>query len=626
MKGSTAVSVLVLMLLCASVFLVDAGSEGTPATPQDEYPDADVIICEGANGYVSLIYKMESADSTPSYYTRTVRNGFDARLFSSSEGRTSIDVVMLGGSLGTLTILMLDRYDKNAVAADMTFTMKGGSVNTLQMVQVSGSASSLLPSSYYSAFHPIGDLDVTIGGTVREFMPTSALVGVRSLDLKIIDGALIHRLYPTGSNGSYDSVKVTMTGGAVGYMTNQRSYIGEMDYDFRLGSIDYLCIGADTEGGSGYYLSNLWTSYVQYDVDVSLGEFLSVGSAIIGSGIIDVPSVLCNGQVPETVIACNVNLDCLSATLSADRCFFESDGKVYRFSSYNVGGEPSVGTQRSTYYSSYRSYQIYGEGGIWSSSSGITVIEGIQVVFNTDLVVRSGTAMMVEPGAIAVNASKIVLYGTIDNGGIFRNNAVIEKRGEGAFLGTVKGEGVVAYGIVVLPSKEGRIDVMTESDDAVVLRAEDGGLFFNTASVYLKNSNSRVVLTAPTSMYIGGDSFTVGFERTDRTADSQTWRLFLSGFDADSSMTVDVTISLRLADGFTALVTDDSGNRVEEVSIGDGNLTFRAGEPGIYHVRAVEIDDSGGSSILSGMSLNIIVATLIVILAVIVVYLLLRNA
>ena len=86
MKGSTAVSVLVLMLLCASVLLVDAGSEGTPATPQDEYPDADVIICEGANGYVSLIYKMESADSTPSYYTRTVRNGFDARLFSSSRG------------------------------------------------------------------------------------------------------------------------------------------------------------------------------------------------------------------------------------------------------------------------------------------------------------------------------------------------------------------------------------------------------------------------------------------------------------------------------------------------------------------------------------------------------------
>ena len=91
-------------------------------------------------------------------------------------------------------------------------------------------------------------------------------------------------------------------------------------------------------------------------------------------------------------------------------------------------------------------------------------------------------------------------------------------------------------------------------------------------------------------------------------------------------MTVDVTISLRLADGFTALVTDDSGNKVEEVSIGDGNMTFRAGEPGIYHVRAVEIDDSGRSSIFSGMSLNIIVATLIVILAVIVVYLLLRNA
>lgn len=624
MKGSTAFSILVLMLLFATAFLVDAGSEGSSAAPQDDYPDADVIICEGAKGYVSLIYKMDSADS-PSYYTRTVRNGFDARLFSSSEGRTSIDVVMLGGSLGTLTVFMLDRYDRNAVAADVTFTMKGGSVNTLQMVQVAGSVSSSLPSSYYSAFHSIGDLDVTIGGTVREFMPTSALVGVESFDLKITDGALIHRLYPTGSNGSYDSVKVTMTGGAVGYMTNQRSYIGELDYDLRVGSIDYLCIGADTEGGSGYYLSNLWTSYVRYNVDVSLGEFLKVGSAIIGSGIIDVSSVLCNGQIPETVIACNVNLDCLSATLSADRCFFESEGKVYRFSAYTVGGEPSVGLQRSTYYSSYKSYQIYGEGGIWSSSSGITVFEGIQVVFNTNLLVRGGTTMVVEPGAIAVNASKIALYGTIDNGGIFRNNAVIEKRGEGAFLGTVKGEGVVAYGIVVLPSKEGRVDVMAESDDAVVLRAEDGGLFFNTASIYLKNSNSRVVLTAPTSMYIRGDSFTVGFERTNRTADSQTWRLFLSGFDADSSLTVDVTISIRLADGFTALVTDSSGNKVEEVSIGDGNLTFRASGPGTYQVKAVEIDDSRGSSIFSGMSLNIIIATLIVILATIVVYLLLRN-
>lgn len=620
-----AASVAALTVVCALLFLIPSGVGGSDAAPQDDYPDADVIICEGEKGYVSLIYRMESSDSAPSYYTRTVRSGGDVRLFSSSEARPAINVVMLGGSIGTLTILMLDRYDRNTVSSDVTFDMVGGSINTLQAVSVSAGFASSLPTSYYRAFNIIGLLDITVGGTVREFNPTNAMVGISSMDLKIVDGAMIHRLYPTGSDGSYEHVKVVMTGGSVGYLSNQSSYIGKLEYDLRNGSIDYLCIGADTEGGTGYNLSNFWTSYVRYDADVYIGAFMEVGSAILGAGITDVPAVLCNGQTPETVIARNVNIDCSAVSLVMDRCFIASEGKAYRFSSYLIGGDPSIMTQRTTYYTAYQSNPVYGDGGIWTSATGTDVFEGVQLTINSDARVNAGSIMSVAPGAIVVNADSIILYGTIDNEGIFRNNSVIEKRSGGSFNGDIEGEGVLAYGITVLPSKEGRVDVMAESDDAVVLRAEGGDLYFNTASVYLKSSNSRIVITAPSSMYIGGDSFTVGLDMVDRTADSQTWSIFLSGIAVDTSITIDVTVPLRLADGFTANVSAPDGSSADVVSIQSGTLTFRATGSGNYTIVAVAEEDSK-EPFISGMTLNIIVAVLITIVAAAVVYLLLRDA
>lgn len=624
MKGMTAQAVLA-MLICSLAILVPSAAEDSEAALQDDYPDADVIICEGENGYVSLIYRMSSDDS-PSYYTRTVRSGGDARLFSTSEGRSSMNVVMVGGSLGSLAVLTLDRYDRGIVPADISFDMKGGSIGVLQMVLVPSGVASSLPSSYYSAFRTISQLNVTIGGFVSEFNPTSALIGVSSLDLRIVDGARINRLYPTGSNGSYGSVDVTMTGGAVGYMSNQRSYIGSLRYSLVFGSIDYLCIGADSEGGAGYSLSNFWTSYVRYGVDVSMGEFFDVGTAVVGSGIIDVPSILCNSQIPETVIARNVVLDCLPATISVDRCFSSSDGKVYRFSSYVIGGSPSSGSMHSTYYTSYQSRAVYGDDGIWPSILGIDIGEGVQATFNTHLMIGSDATLHIAPGAIVVNANRIILQGTIVNDGSFKNNSVVEERSGGSFVGMIDGEGVLAYSIIVLPSKEGRVDVMAESDDAVVLRAEDGDLFFNTASIYLKSSNSKIVLTAPPSMYIGGDSFTVGLKKTYATANTQTWSLFLSGFDADSPLSIDVMIPLRLADGFRAEISSPDGSEAEILSIQDGVLSFRANGSGDYLISAVMTEDPGGGSLLSGMSLNIIVAVLITIVAAIVVYLLLRDA
>lgn len=623
MKGMTAPAVLA-MLICSLAILVPSAAEDSEAALQDDYPDADVIICEGENGYVSLIYRMSSDDS-PSYYTRTVRSGGDVRLFSTSEGRSSINVVMIGGSLGSLTVLTLDRYDRGISPADISFEMKGGSIGVLQMVLVPSGVASSLPSSYYSAFRPVNQLNVTLGGFVSEFNPTSALIGVSALDLKIVDGAQINRLYPTGYNGSYGSVDVTMTGGAVGYMSNQRSYIGSLHYSFVFGSIDYLCIGADSEGGAGYSLSNFWTSYVRYSVDVTMGEFFEIGTAIVGSGILDVPSILCNGQIPETVIARNVVLDCLPATISADRCFFASDGKVHKFSSYAIGGSPSTGSIHTTYYTSYQSRSVYGDDGIWPSILGIEIGEGVQVTFNTLLLIGPDATLRVVPGAIVVNASRIIVNGSIVNEGSFKNNSVVEKRSGGSFVGTMDGEGVLAYSIIVLPSKEGRVDVMAESDDAVVLRAEDGDLFFNTASIYLKSSNSKIVLTAPSSMYIGGESFTVGLKKIHTTADTQTWSLFFSGFDVGSSISIDVMIPLRLADGFTAKISGPDGSEAEVLSIQDGVLSFRANGSGDYLISAVMAEDPGEGSLLSGMSLNIIVAALITIVAAIVVYLLLRD-
>ena len=617
---------LLLLLAVSMVFSVSCfeseSSDGQ--TVQESYPDADVVIVQGDRGNVSLIYRTEPVEGSgePTYQTRSVRSGGDVRLFDITGGLTDIKIVMLSGKIGTLSMLNVDAYHPDSRVSSMSFVMNGGEVERLQAVSVANGVVYHLPDSYFSAYYAVDEIFMSISGKVGEISPSSALIGIGSISIRVSDGATVDRLYPTGSNGRYDDVSVTMTGGHIGYMTNQRSVMSSLVYDLRKGEIDYLCLGADVEGGSGYYSTNLWTSYVMRDVDIGIGEYMSIGRAILGAGITDVPRILSNGQTPATVSARNVMIESYSE-IYVDRSFVEGD-KVLRFTSYSIGDKPSSGSPRSTYYVAYKVHELYGEDGIWDSYSGASIQPGVKVVVSAPLFVQSMSSLEITRGAIMVNADHIVVSGTISCEGTLRNDSVIEKRGSGSIEGKISGSGCVSYGIVALTSKEGRIDVMAESDDAVTIRSDSGELYFNKTSVYLKDIGCRVVVSAPSSMYIGGESFTIGLTKVDVSGFSHSWMLYLSGFDSESPLTYEITVPLRIADGYVAEIVGPDGEVADILGTSDSDVTFLAVGSGIYSFRAMEMDE-GDEGLLSGMTLNIVVASAIVVVASLVVYFLLRR-
>ena len=630
MKRATVAAVILMALVAAFCSFSFPDSDGAALRdepkPYADYPDADIVIAEDDKGSNTVYYKVSDAtDTDPARYdTRTVLNGGDIRLVNLSAADGSLNVVMVSGRIGTLTLIYIDRLAD--VSLDVDFTMVSGKVTRLQGTAMSSSLASTLPSSYYQAYTPIASMDLTIRGTVGSLIPSSELVGMGEIDITIADGAAVDRLYPTGENGRYGDVTVTMTGGAVGYMSNQKAVATDLTYDLRAGSIDYLCLGADTEGGTGYYRGYMWTFYVTKNVSVDIGSFMTVGEAILGAGITDAPAVLCNGQEPVVVTPRTVSIDS-SAGIAADRCFLDGDDRALRFSTYTIGGEPQSSALRSSYHVSYLTHPVYGDDGIWPSASGATVIQGTMLYCDSELTVGAGAELRVEAGGILANTSEIIVYGSMVNEGTVRNNGLIEKRGEGVYEGTSEGTGHIAVCVYVRPI-DGRADVMAAEGSTVVLRSQSGEIYFNTASVFFSESKARVEVSAPESMFVGGRYFVVSAESFEQDGFDLCWKVFAggSGAYASGSMSVTLTFPVKISSGYKAQVFDSEGSRMEITSDSNTELTFALAGNGSYYFRTVaSSEDEHNAGFLSGTGLNIAMAAAIVVVASIVVYLLLRR-
>ncbi len=620
----------VVLLALAVVICPSCDSDGAATKeepkPYADYPDADIVIAEDDKGSVVAYYKVSDAAGTDpaKYDTKSVRSGGDLRLVSISGADGSLDIVMVSGKLGTLTLVYIDKLTD--VTLDVDFTMVSGTVTRLQGTAMSSSLASTLPASYYQAYAPIGSMDLTVRGAVGSLVPSSELVGMEDLSITIADGAAVDRLYPTGENGRYEDVTVTMTGGSVGYMSNQKAVVTNLTYDLRVGSIDYLCLGADTEGGTGYYRSYMWTFYVMKDVSIRIGPFVTVGKAIMGAGITDAPSVLCNGQDPAVPTPRSASVDS-SVGITADRCFLDGGDKAFRFSTYTIGGKLQSSALRTSYYVSYQTHPVYGDGGIWASPSGVTVRTGTMLRCDTELTVPSGAELRVESGGILANTVDIIVYGSMVNEGTVRNNGLIEKRGGGTYEGTSEGTGHIAVCVYARPT-DGRVDVMAAEGSAVVMRSQSGEIYFNTASVYFSESKARVVVSAPESMFIGGEYFVVSVDTFEQDGFDQAWVVYTSGFEtyASGSMTVTLTSPAKISGGHAAQVFDSQGNAMEITSDSKTEVTFAVTGNGAYYFRTVaSSDDEQGVGFLSGTRLNIAMAAAIVVVASIVVYLLLRR-
>ena len=644
---SSGISRPLLALIAVSAVLIIslsfAPSSEAPPVDQDlveEYGYADYIISEGTRSSVYITHRVPSDSSASGYEweVSSVTQGSSPNLARLSEISGNLTVVMVGGDLGNLALIQTDTVD-DVTPVDVRFEMYGGSLSDLRVLTVPYSLESQLENSYTLMFGPLGNVELVLSsGSIGDLIPTEDMVSVASMDVIIGNGMTVDRMLTTGSNGRYASVNVELRGGAVGYMTNEKSVVGTLTYDFRSGSVDYFCIGADTENGSNTYLSNLNTFYVQGDVHVTVDGSVKVRQAIIGAGILDLPSRLWNGDVALASASTNVEIDAGDMPLSPDTCFMTSNrtqGNVYQFNSYTVGGTPRTKAISSDYYLSGSSARqpVYGDGGVWMSANNLTVQVGQYLYVNAQMTVSSGSIFTVAEGGRLVTTGQIYLVGAIVNNGDLVNSGIIEKREGGNISGNEPlGDGFVAYCINVSPA-DGRIDVMASDDDTVILRT-DSTVYISRISVLLENGDREVTITAPDTLYIGGDRFLVGLREVEGSDTLGAYDLDVIGIDSGvlESMSIEVTVSCSLGSDVTCYVyhvDEETGESIqtEVVDRSYGEITFKANGTGVYYLSTVSpegIDESEGN-VLSDNAINIALAAVIVIVGAMVVYILLKK-
>ena len=69
----------------------------------------------------------------------------------------SLTVVMVGGTLGNLTLIQTDEID-DSEPVDVTFQMYGGEVSDLKVLTVPASLDSQVVNSYTLMFGPLSDM------------------------------------------------------------------------------------------------------------------------------------------------------------------------------------------------------------------------------------------------------------------------------------------------------------------------------------------------------------------------------------------------------------------------------------------------------------------------------------
>ena len=605
---------------------------------KSEYGYADYIISDSGRSTVTVLHKITSVDpdtgeTSYEWERRTVSYGASHVLTRLSELGDSLTVVMTGGVLGSLTLIQADVV-KDAGPVDLTFEMYGGEVSDLRALSVQASLKGDLRDSYTLMFSPLGDVRLRLAaGSVGDLIPTEDMVAAASLEVDVGQGMTVDRMFTTGYNGRYGQVMVTLSGGSVGYMANVRSVVGNLEYDLEHGSVDYLCIGADTEYGSNSRLSDMNTFYVQHDVRVSIDPTVEIRQAVIGAGIFDIPSMLWNGDVLAQQPAKSVEIDAPETVITPDLCFMTSNRSqdtVYQFTTYTVGGTPRTRTISSVFTAEWSSspLPVYGEGGIWASANDLTVHTGFSLYLDAQLTVPSGSVLTVSPGGEVVNVGDMVLMGTMVNNGAVVNNGVIEKRERGSYEGTEPlGSGFLAYCISLNPSD--KIEVMASDDDTVILRMEDT-VYVSYISVLLENGDMEVVIRAPDTMFVGGDRFMISLRGTDPVGGETAYELTVEGIDQSvlSYLDIEVTVPAESQARYVYHVGDDG--RMVPMEVGEGaydEITFTADGTGIYVLSStvpegVVIPETGG---LDDDTKNVILAAAIAVVGSIVVYILLRK-
>jgi hypothetical protein len=551
-NGAVLLILTALMLACAVSALALDGAEEEPEEPSIEeiYPDADFIITSDSRDHTLLIFKAygdyKVTDEHPSqWFSRTILSK-DLTVCDLSLAKENVNIVFDDAKVNKLILFNIDSKNSMNAAINVHFTMIKGSIQSFSLMSISNNVKQYMSTSYDALPTPIrtADLDF-VGGKVDVINPTSLMLSVTNMYLDLDRGMEINRLYITGENGKYSNVYVSVNGARIGYMTNISSKVGYLKYDIVSGEIDYLCIGANTEHSTNRSMSNMATFYVSGDVDMHVGSYAVIHNCIMGAGIINMPRMLCNGDLLTGNIVHMVVIDAQDVTIYNDTTFLnEPRTAAYRFYNYKVGQEPSATSLMDTFIVDTNVVKIYSDNGIWRSISSTTLPAGSILSLNTRFFIQEDGIFNVSKGATLYNSDDIVLCGTLNVEGTLVNNSVIQCRAASTLEGTIDGIGYLAD-FVNYSTATNSLKVMSERDAVVISLREQSAVEDITATI--SDGKATVIITVDGSSRIYGNQFMIALNELPGGEEfAKMYRLDIKGIDRNtlSNSTVEVYMNV----------------------------------------------------------------------------------
>ena len=544
------VAALILSCIFSAVAFDGADKEPEAPLPEEIYPDADFIITKDSRGYTVLTFKAygdyKVTDSHPSeWFTQTITNK-DLTVCDLSLAKENVEIVFDGAKVNKLILFNVDSKNSMNSAINVHFTMMSGNIQSFSLMSISSNVKQYMSTSYDALPTPIrtADLDF-IAGDVDVINPTSLMLSVTNMSLDLDRGMQVNRLFTTGENGKYSNVYVTVNGARIGYMTNIASRIGYLEYNIISGEIDYMCIGANTEHSTNRSLSNMATSYVSGDVNMRVGSSALIKNCIMGAGIINMPRMLCNGDVLNGNVVHMVVIDAQDVTIYNDTTFLnERRTSAYRFNNYKVGQDPNATSLMDTFVVDKSVVKVYSDSGIWSSISSTTLPAGSILSLNTRFFIQDDGVFTVSKGATLYNSDDIVLCGTLDVEGRMVNNSVIQCRAASVVEGELEGIGYLAD-YVNYATASNSLKVMSEREAVVISLREQSPIEDITATI--SDGKATVIITVDGSSRIYGSQFMIALTEQPGVEEfGKMYRLDIKGIDRNtlSNSTVEVYMNV----------------------------------------------------------------------------------
>lgn len=589
-----------MFLAFAAVFIAVAVSSDSydavdqpSEAPEDLYPDADVILTLDSRGNILMTFKAygdyKVTEQHPSiWFTQVFMSNSDVTLRDIDDAGKRFKVVMDGPTIRALSIFSVKDTDHLGSAIDLEFVLVSGTIQSFSFFNIDPKVEDYIGKSYDLAYTPISNAHIDFRtGKVGEFNPTSHILAVTNLKMECGLGVNIDRLYPTGQNGKYSDVSVAINGSTIGYITNLSSKIGSLEYRINSGSIDYFCIGANTEHERSRNLSSMPTAYTTGDVNVLISDVAKVGNCIIGAGILNMPRILSNGTHLNEQIVHMVSIDAPSTTIYNDISFLnERRNLAYHFGSYTIGQSPGYSAMMDTIIINGTTTQIYDENGIWASVSSCVIPVGGMLYVNADYLIPDDSTFKLSKGATMHNSGNIILYGNLAIEGTMVNNSIIQCRTGYTITGELVGIGYLAD-YIHYTSPTSSMNVISNKLAVVIYQDEPDPVDEITA--LLSTDFRSVYIASDDTHSINGNQFTIALTAADcPDIFKEAYKLDIRGIGSEDleSCSVYVTIPTDSEQCTAVYVYNEESDKYELLATSEhqSHSEFKAGSNNMFYI------------------------------------------